>query len=524
MERTVSQPDASALARYTAGPHPYNGVEQDQPLMHGGPDPGEPAPSYVPSFSASQGMNSITHDFAMHPRPLSLASMKGQKRDSGVFLEDEPQIATDLRAAPMKRKLRNGDEVPSWYDPSEDRISMPNATTPLSPRMLATLSTAIMDTNKALPPIPALRYFKDTHEHTQAGEDPARARTTQIVHCTRMASSSGTTFALSPLPEGVELTPSEPRDRMVGSTANEFGNLESSLCTEDTPQVQLHLGPYPPPAPPNAELSEYMPQPQELVGSAMSHEQTVIQIPASKQNDMFIFNANRHYTPQPLEVDTGPTNVAVTPKQGPRKFVNFTKLGSSIGKLKDRFQHYVRHDPMFERAPSSPSCHTCGRKFPSSTSLEEHASANGCRAYICKHPGCNLTYSTWDACKRHSRSHKAKKDYPCLHEGCDRNGSDGFIRKDALNLHMKNHHPKAWDALKQAYPKYCTEPDCEHARVGFPLKTEQQYVAHMGSQHGMGRYGCLVEGCKRVGKRGYFKESDRDAHMASKHSSSDQDS
>jgi hypothetical protein len=161
------------------------------------------------------------------------------------------------------------------------------------------------------------------------------------------------------------------------------------------------------------------------------------------------------------------------------------------------------------------TCVTCNERFPSTRALERHAVMEGRNhhAFRCLHPDCRYTSLRYKALGRHFDStHAAQKKHPCTL--CDH---AGFGRKDALKVHMRKEHPQAWDDIEKAYPKYCSEPGCDFGTKAYD--SELEWLQHVRTYHGKGKWSCPAEGCSRKGMKGYTRERDLNSHVLELHPS-----
>jgi hypothetical protein len=130
-------------------------------------------------------------------------------------------------------------------------------------------------------------------------------------------------------------------------------------------------------------------------------------------------------------------------------------------------------------------------------------------------------------------------EWPCQY--CRRHrGENGFRRLDHLRQHMRNYHHHESDGqplapegsrgnLKYIFP-VCSHADCPKYRgIDFqelprsqkeadrPFASQSEYTKHMREEHEECAYPCDVEGCDRVGRRGYFREKDMLRHRSQQH-------
>jgi hypothetical protein len=163
-------------------------------------------------------------------------------------------------------------------------------------------------------------------------------------------------------------------------------------------------------------------------------------------------------------------------------------------------------------------CATCSVPMSSIKEMEKHADGPfNCSPFKC--PKCadyNSCFKKYEEWHRHCKSHKSDKPFSC--EFCGRKGPDGWDRKDRLDTHIENNHPREWERIKKEYPKFCTVPDCMHARTEKSFKTESKYLSHMRKEHGYGKLNCDVPDCNRTGKRGFAHPGSLEAHRMRDHS------
>lgn len=61
--------------------------------------------------------------------------------------------------------------------------------------------------------------------------------------------------------------------------------------------------------------------------------------------------------------------------------------------------------------------------------------------YACNQTGCAKTFKRYTDLKRHFKKHfPCQRRFKCYEEGCDRNGENGFYRRDKLLAHQRTKH------------------------------------------------------------------------------------
>jgi hypothetical protein len=157
-------------------------------------------------------------------------------------------------------------------------------------------------------------------------------------------------------------------------------------------------------------------------------------------------------------------------------------------------------------------CRTCPESFSQLVELEEHAKIAKHKQFACRQ--CTACFSRHDALTRHREIHDSQKLYPCPQ--CERyQGTAAFRRRDHLRQHLwKKHrlHPNV------EFPRHCPYECCgfsERFRVsdnfdGFGSRRE--YSKHMREVHGKETHDCDIDGCNRVGNKGFGRMSDLQRH------------
>jgi len=185
--------------------------------------------------------------------------------------------------------------------------------------------------------------------------------------------------------------------------------------------------------------------------------------------------------------------------------------------------------------PRLTDCVECGESFTSQADLLRHAKEKQHQPYSC---GCGAFFSRLDVLYRHLKSlgTDAPK-YTCKY--CRRHrGANGFRRLDHLTQHIRNYHHLEMDdeSTRVSAPRFelhfpvCTHPDCPQYRdeafktlprstqkTNRPFPTQSAYTKHMREEHNECAFPCDVQGCDRVGKRGYFREKDMIKHRRESH-------
>ena len=185
--------------------------------------------------------------------------------------------------------------------------------------------------------------------------------------------------------------------------------------------------------------------------------------------------------------------------------------------------------------PTPFDCVECGESLSSKASLLRHAKEKQHQPYSCE---CGALFSRLDVLNRHLESLGTDKPkHPCQY--CRRHrGANGFRRRDHLLQHIRNyhHHEGGDDSAKASasrlkfYFPVCSHPECPQYRdesfktlprsaqeKDKPFLTQGAYTKHMREEHNECAFPCDVQGCDRVGRRGYFREKDMIKHRRESH-------
>lgn len=174
------------------------------------------------------------------------------------------------------------------------------------------------------------------------------------------------------------------------------------------------------------------------------------------------------------------------------------------------------HGPIQSSQPNN--CQECTQSFPSSAELERHAKFLHHAAFKCT---CGKAYARLDNLKRHWNQ---TPKFPCPH--CTRyTGANAFPREDHLTQHLRTYHrinnpgDNKSDSNSHRLQLFCTWPNCTHQQRSFGIRS--QYTEHLRRIHNYSPFLCLVQGCVKVGGKGYFRESDLAKHSKEVHSIED---
>jgi hypothetical protein len=173
-------------------------------------------------------------------------------------------------------------------------------------------------------------------------------------------------------------------------------------------------------------------------------------------------------------------------------------------------RHYGTRES--KRTPTSYTCRMCQESFSRILELEKHAKVAKHKPFACRQ--CKACFSRQDALTRHREIHDSQKLYPCLL--CDSyQGVGAFRRRDHLRQHLqKKHrlHPNA------EFPRHCSYECCSFSErfvvsdrfQGFSSRRE--YSKHMREVHGKETHDCDIDGCNRVGVKGFARINDLHKH------------
>lgn len=175
------------------------------------------------------------------------------------------------------------------------------------------------------------------------------------------------------------------------------------------------------------------------------------------------------------------------------------------------------HGPIQHTEPNT--CRGCRQSFPSTAELERHAKSLYHDAFECK---CGKHYARLDNLKRHWNQ---TPRFPCPH--CDKyTGINAFAREDHLTQHLQTYHRHRTSIGNQGDTNtltstttmqfFCIFPNCTHHQRSFKIKS--QYTDHMRRIHNYSPFPCLVQGCVKIGGKGYFRERDLFKHSQEVHS------
>ncbi|TVY40177.1 RB-associated KRAB zinc finger protein [Lachnellula occidentalis] len=185
--------------------------------------------------------------------------------------------------------------------------------------------------------------------------------------------------------------------------------------------------------------------------------------------------------------------------------------------------------------PTPFDCVECGESVASKPDLLRHAKEKQHQPYSCE---CGAFFSRLDVLNRHLMSLGTDDPkYPCKY--CRRHrGANGFRRRDHLTQHIRNYHHLEMDdestgvsaSRFELYFPVCTHSDCPQYRdeafktlprstqkTNKPFPTQSAYTKHMREEHNECAFPCDIQGCDRVGRRGYFREKDMMKHRRGSH-------
>ena len=179
-------------------------------------------------------------------------------------------------------------------------------------------------------------------------------------------------------------------------------------------------------------------------------------------------------------------------------------------------------------------CVECHETLRSKAELLRHSKETQHQPYGCE---CGTLFSRLDVLNRHLDVFSTEDPkHPCKYCKLHR-GLDGFRRLDHLMQHIRNYHHHEMDddsAMTESRLKYsfpvCSHPECPHYRdEAFkhlprsiqaekkPFNSQSAYTKHMRDEHNECSFPCDVQGCGRVGRRGYFREKDLLSHRRHEH-------
>ena len=159
-------------------------------------------------------------------------------------------------------------------------------------------------------------------------------------------------------------------------------------------------------------------------------------------------------------------------------------------------------------------CSQCNQHFSRVAEMEDHAREAKHKPFACSQ--CSRLFSRQDALTRHRGIHKSQKRYPCEH--CEKyRGQDAFKRRDHLRQHLRKKHRVHPNSEFPRYCRYemCSSSACRGNFDGF--RSRREYSRHMRDSHGEEKHDCEVDGCDRVGRKGFARLSDLDRHRKSVH-------
>jgi hypothetical protein len=186
-------------------------------------------------------------------------------------------------------------------------------------------------------------------------------------------------------------------------------------------------------------------------------------------------------------------------------------------------------------------CAECNQSLASKANLLQHGREQQHQPYACV---CGTNFLRLDVLNRHLKSFASgMPEFPCTY--CRRHqGENGFRRADHLKQHIREyHHHDVEDGgssessearLKYLFP-ICSHLDCPQYRAPEfqqlprsvkeatkPFAKQSDYTRHMRDEHNECSFPCDVQGCARVGRKGYFREKDLLKHRKEQHSDAPQ--
>ncbi|KAI2611677.1 uncharacterized protein GGS25DRAFT_483632 [Hypoxylon fragiforme] len=194
------------------------------------------------------------------------------------------------------------------------------------------------------------------------------------------------------------------------------------------------------------------------------------------------------------------------------------------------------HCPIQDPLPNT--CAECKRSFPTRKELKCHAESWNHTKFVFK-CSCGNTFARSDALNRHCKTLSPAGDgkYPCTSCKSHR-GKHAFRRKDHLIQHLRGYHKFDFKAVK---PLLVDKGEhfvraCPHLNCGFhrgkdyellplshekflqrPFEGKLDYYGHMKDAHNQTPFPCYVDGCIRVGSKGYTTVNLLIAHLTKKH-------
>lgn len=189
-------------------------------------------------------------------------------------------------------------------------------------------------------------------------------------------------------------------------------------------------------------------------------------------------------------------------------------------------------------------CDECGEFFERSYQINNHIRATDHAAYKCLFADCQATFTRQDVMLRHQLGHaKNPVKYSCTH--CKKwRSPNGFKRLDHLKQHLKNYHHIEDSSIDHfngsgsepkdpAFFLYCPHQKCPLFREvtnydwgkrgaiqeEHLFKSRSDFTTHLRKEHDDSIYPCTVNGCKRIGGKGYFRKRDLKKHVTKAHPS-----
>jgi hypothetical protein len=209
-----------------------------------------------------------------------------------------------------------------------------------------------------------------------------------------------------------------------------------------------------------------------------------------------------------------------------------TFIASSERDAHERRPHTAGHGRIATETPFD--CFECSAPLHSKAALRRHAKEMQHQPYACE---CGSQFSRLDVLNRHLESFDTREpEFPCKYCKLHR-GADGFRRKDHLMQHIRNYHHHEIDVnfdtndgsgssprLKYSFP-VCSHEGCHQYRTDAfknlprsvqeadkPFASQAAYTKHMREEHNETAFPCDIQGCSRIGRRGYSREKDLIKH------------